>query len=47
VFFCVVAYNAENFSALWSTARKMIGIVPYTAEKLSALLPTMVKNVLT
>jgi hypothetical protein len=71
----VVAYNADNFSALLPTTRKsslilvnmcssallpttqiiflrcgpqrrkIVGVVAYTAEKLSALLPTTRKNV--
>ncbi len=48
VFFCVVAYNADNFSVLWTTAQKndrccclhsgkIIGVVANNAEKCSNL----------
>jgi uncharacterized alkaline shock family protein YloU len=43
--FCIVAYNAANFSTLWTTARKINGVVAFTGEKLSVLLTTTQKNV--
>jgi hypothetical protein len=50
VFFCIVAYNADNFAALSTTARKndrrcclhsrkIIGVVAKNAEKCSNLKP--------
>jgi hypothetical protein len=36
-FFCVVAYDAEHFSALLPTTQKMFHVVAYNANHFSAL----------